>query len=268
MLSKLLPLIAIATAQIQFTPDQSNWAAMDTLVFAVKNVTDHSPNGTQWVSSWPTWDYKKPVNVTKMTGLQIQRTLCTGGIVRGIRQVYDQKPFKNPRYPTKAEVDDYNLRTIFHLRRMIGIPKKLAIVNSTRCTASKALWSQELLSTNYWDSKYPVEKANSVYVSPHCNFVPSVASDQTFTFGGVRDYTVCTKGTPAEGVATTNADIPWSLKYSRIICQFIKDAHGGPLFGRQYVHANFFYPGYGKDVVVRVKGEGKLFKDARYMPKY
>ena len=266
MLAHVFSLIAVAAAQIQYTPDQSVWVAMDKLVLA--KLADHSPNATTWVTTWPTWN-GKVTNITQMSGAQVQSTVCSSGIVRGIRAVYDAKPFKNPKYPTKAEVDDYNIRTIAHIRRMVGITASMAPVSSTRCTAALGHWTQALYSNTTWDALYPKEKSACLYnpAAPHCNFAPN-ATHQTLTYGGARDYTTCYKGIPAEGIAATNADIPWSLRYSRILCQFMVDAHSGPILGRQYVHANFFYPGSGTKVTARVKSEGNKFLDKRYLPNY
>ena len=143
----------------------------------------------------------------------------------------------------------------------------MAPVGSTRCTASLALWTQQWWSTDIWTPKYPKEAATcKAKSSGHCNFAPN-ATDKKLTLREVGN-SQCYPGMPSEGLGSTNANIPWALKYSRIICTFLADAHAGPIFRRKYVHPNFYYSGSNKTVQVRVKGEGPLFSDLKYLPKF
>lgn len=41
---------------IQYTPDQSNWTPIYDAVEAQRRVTDHSPDGIDWISDWSPWD--------------------------------------------------------------------------------------------------------------------------------------------------------------------------------------------------------------------
>ena len=234
------------------------------------NVTsnlDHSPDGVKWVTSWPTWN-GVPYNLTGMTNSQVQSSLCVSGILRGTRELYYEKPFSNPKAPTKAEVDDLHIRTIRHLRRMVGIDNVVSI-GFDRCLCSIALWSQQLYSTTTWDTLYPTAKTSFCYTGGHCDFAPD-AKDQNLTFNGVKDPQVCNTGmTSAEGIGGTNADLPWSLKFHRPICQFLSEGtvgHAGPLFRRTLLCPNFYYSGTGTGASVRIKAGGSLFSKLYFDP--
>ena len=244
---------------IQFTPDQSDWTKMNEMTLAVSSVVDHSPDGVKWVTSWPKWD-GKIINLKGMSGTQVQNAICEKGIVRGTRELYYEKPFANPKAPTKAEVDDLHIRTINHLRRMVGIDK-LVPITFDRCLCSIALWSHQIYATTIWAKNYPNAKRDFCYVFGHCDFVPN-PQDQTLTFNGQRNSQICThQMSLSEGIASTNADLPWSLKFHRLICAYLAEGttgHAGPLFRREKLCPNFYFDGNGKGVTVRLKAGGNL----------
>ena len=244
----------------QFTPDQSNWYKMNEMTLAVSSVEDHSPDGVKWATNWPKWD-GKVISVKGMTNSQVQSSLCTGGIIKGSRELYYEKPFRNAKAPTKGEVDDLHIRTINHLRKMVGIDQ-LAPISFDRCLCSIAYWSQILYSTSYWTKLYPTAKTDFCYSGGHCDFVPSIL-DQNLTFHGEKNSKICNSYMSAtEGIGSTNADIPWSLKLHRTICQFLGEGtsgHAGPLFRREKLCPSFYYTGSGKLVTVRIKSGGKLY---------
>ena len=244
----------------QYTPDQSDWDLMNAKTLNVSTVDDHSPDGVRWVTSWPTWN-GSIFNLTGMSNAQVQSNLCVGGIVRGTRALYYEKPFANPKAPTKAEVDDLHIRTIRHLRRMVGIDS-IVSVTFDRCLCSIALWSQQVYATTIWDEKYPTAKNTSCFIGGHCDFAPN-ATDQVQTFDGKRHNITCTTGmTSAEGIGSTNADLPWSLKFHRTICQFLSEGttgHPGPLFRRTKICPIFYYGGSGNGATIRIKSGGNVF---------
>ena len=246
---------------VQFTPDQADWDGMNAATANVPSVIDHSPDGVTWaVNYWPSWD-GTIINLKGLTGKQVQSAICERGIIRGTRELYYEKPFADPKAPTKAEVDDLHIRTIRHIRKMVGIDQ-LVPVSFDRCLCSIALWSAQLHATSIWDSKYPgAKKTNCINGGPHCNFVPN-PKDQTHTFDGVTNNQTCTTSMPeAEGVGGTNADIPWSLKFHRSICQFLAEGtvgHAGPIFRREKLCPSFFFSGVGNSAEMRLKSGGNF----------
>ena len=263
MLSLLVALVSSQTTVTQTTPDQANWAAMNTLVLS--KVPGHTPQNTTWIYDWPKWN-QQVTNITQMTGAQVQATICYGGtgIVFGLKEVYEEKPFTNHQNPPREEVDDYHLRIIRHVRKMVGITTP---VSGDRCLANVAYWSQQLVSSTYWDSKYPTQKTKCLNnYGYHCNFAPAtlLEQQQSATQKGIKSTVLCKAGPFAESIATTNADIPWSVKFSKILCQFMKDSHGGPILARQYVHTNFWQN--GAKVSGRLKGSGTLTQNPLTFP--
>ena len=254
------------SAGYQFTPDQAEWSAMNSLALAVSTVEDHSPDGTKW-ANFPPWN-GTVFNLTGMTESQVQSNLCVGGILRGTKELYYEKPFADARAPTKAEVDDLHIRTIRHLRRMVGVDSVVPITFD-RCLCSIALWSQELQATTNWDTKYPNAKTTNCFTGGHCNFTPD-AADQALTFNGDKHNQTCTTAmSGAEGIGGSNANIPWSLKFHRTICQFLAEGtvgHAGPLFRREKLCPNFYYSGSGNGVTVRIKAGGKLYSKLYFDP--
>ena len=243
---------------VQFTPDQSDWDGMNAKTALVSSVVDHSPDGVTWVKSWPAWD-GKVLNLTGMANIDIQNSICTGGIIKGTKAVYYERPFADAKKPTKAEVDDLHIRTIRHLRKMVGIDK-IVPIEFDRCLCSIALWSEQLNSTpSLWKDKYPNA---TCFAAGHCDFVPN-AVDQVLTFGGEKNTQVCNSYmSSAEGIGSTNADIPWSLKFHRTVCQFLGEGtsgHPGPLFRRTKLCPNFYWAGATNGATIRIKSGGSLF---------
>ena len=135
-------------SSVQFTPDQADWDGMNTATAKVSSVIDHSPDGVKWAVNWPKWD-GKIINLKGLTGKQVQSAICENGIVRGTRELYYEKPFADPKVPTMAEINDLHIRTIQHIRKMVGIDK-IVPISFDRCLCSIALWSAQLHSTSIW----------------------------------------------------------------------------------------------------------------------
>ena len=244
---------------VQYTPDQADWDWMNQAIANVPSVIDHSPDGNKLVKSWPSWN-GTIINLKGLTGKQVQSAICERGIIRGTRELYYEKPFADPKAPTKAEVDDLHIRTIRHIRKMVGIDQ-LVPVSFDRCLCSIALWSAQLHSTSIWDAKYPDAKKTNCFTGPLCDFAPNL-EDQTHTFNGVRNNQTCTTAmTRSEGFGGTNADIPWSFKFHRPICQFLSagtTSIAGPIFRRELLCPNFFISEIEISVDMRLKAGGKL----------
>lgn len=67
-----------------------------------------------------------------------------------------------------------------------------------------------------------------------------------------------------EGIGSTNADIPWSLKFHRPLCQFLAEGttgHAGPIFRREKLCPSFFFSGVGNSAEMRWKAGGALHEE-------
>lgn len=251
---------ACDSAVEQFTPPIVNYDEMDRETLNVDSVTDHSPTGVGW-ADFTAWD-GKPVNPANMTRDEFSEWICPRSIPRGIKEVYylDQ-PFKNPRKPTKAEIDYWHRRTIRHLRRLVGISEKDVPMSMDHCLSARATWGQEYRFSNRWGNHSEECAAN-----PHCGakFFPSTVQEQApyFPDGYFRTHQLCTSNIGgAEGNGNTNTDIPWSIKVARVPCSFIAHegytgGHVGPFF-RRTVGAFDVTP-QGRSASVRGKWTGDL----------
>ena len=155
----------------------------------------------------------------------------------GLREVYDTvQPFKDPKNPTVAEIDNWNVRVIQHFRDLIGAPTKVV---ADRCLFLQTQWAQERKYSTIWDTKYP----NGTCVgstNAHCGagFIPSCLDQRPYSTDGI----CCTRTQMSEGMFTVNADLPWSIKLTRIIGSMICTgdwAHLGPFMIRPNVGLSF-----------------------------
>ena len=110
---------------------------MDKMALESPQTVDHSPEGAIWVEEWATWD-DIPINITQMTGEEIQNTICTDGIIKGLEKIYYDNQFQNATFPSKADVDDYS-RIIQHVRRMIDQSPEMSIFKTGNASRSGTL---------------------------------------------------------------------------------------------------------------------------------
>jgi hypothetical protein len=229
----------------QYTPEPATWLTFQSKPLAVSSITAHDPDSIGWIRSWPKWD-GRVVDPTTMTNDAFWRKLCgTGDTVLGIRELfYSVRPFFDNRNPTKAEVDEWHRHAINHLRALVGYNQTERMVQPDHCMFARAQWGQERMHSKRWDSKYPAN-GQRVYGpcgegSPsHCGstFVPDATDQEPYLPKG---HPACsTAGGGAEGIFSgPKADIPWSIKWSRAVCNTIKaegfcGGHVGPWFRRE-----------------------------------
>ena len=237
----------------------------------------HDPDGITWMKpgDWTPWDGVTTINPCTSTTQQIMAFVFPkpgGGSninsMRGIRELfYSVKPFKDNQNPTVAEIENWNIEVIRLFRRLLG---KNFPVENHKCTYLKAAWADERAHTDYWTANYPgqLDSATGPCTLPtssnaHCgaSFIPN-ANDQ-IPYLCPSNLPPCGEMSGAEGVSNHNTDIPWSIKMSRIIGQYLNSdgigAHTGPFIGRPYFgSAWYIYPNNPGTVAVRTKWSGPL----------
>lgn len=221
----------------------------------VPTVTDQTPYGIDWLNpSWPaaTWDGVTTIDPGTMTTAQCCAFLWPAGpdAMLGTQQFWDQwvsegGGFADPTNPTSGEIQEWTKRMILGFRHLTQNPTPLTI---NKCLMMRALWSDERKYTTKWDAAYP-GTCGTAYGpcqpcgsggNAHCgeSFVPNTADQEPYHLatsdGMVGDS--CSSGGGASGIFTTNTDIPWSVKISRVMKTWFcsKDAgHFGPFLGRE-----------------------------------
>ena len=145
---------------VQYTPDPADWSQI------IASVDDHSPSGDY--TPWDGVPFNTPANIqlkeTNYTKFkeEFQAFLCPtmtdmrrGKKLRGINDLYGTGPgqmsFADHSKPTKAEVDEWTIRVIKHIRNLIGGLN--TTIGMTHCLSAQTLWAQERQMSNIWDSK-------------------------------------------------------------------------------------------------------------------
>jgi len=221
----------------------------------------HDPDGINWISrdNWRAaeWDGVKFNPCGKTTAQICAFCFPSYNTMRGLRELYYSQnplPFQDPKHPTIAEVDNWNVKVVQHFRDLIGAPVKVV---PSKCEFLRAHWSNERQWTRVWDTKYPTDTCLN-FTNPHCGagFIPSCADQQPYLNGGP----CCTSTAGAEGIFTTKTDLPWSIKLARVIadtvCREGLSGHSGPFVGREYMGLSFVC--MGASTVVRAKWSGRL----------
>ena len=230
--------------------------------------SDHSPEGVEWGGpntlgahmDASMWD-GVPYNVVGKTRQQICDWIRPSSpwVVRGLRERYHEvNPFADPVSPTIAEINDWNLEVIRHFRRILGDPTPLD--HDARLYV-ESRWADERKFTQLWDTEYSTGTPGAgpgpchINGSPmtdlaydHCGagFWPSATDRAPYISAQpyVNDYlkypelapeTYTERKSKAEGVRWLNADVPWSIKLSQGIANWIcSDGlvdHAGPYVG-------------------------------------
>jgi hypothetical protein len=235
---------------------------IDTIA-GVSTVTSHAPSGIGWVpsSAWAasTWD-NIPYNPTgKSTGQICAWVFPTANTMRGLRQLYESSPpFANPRFPTAAEIDFWNIKVINHFRALFGIGP---ITPSIRLY-NEAQWSTE----RRWSPRFSAIPGDGTLVNgpcpntnPHCGatFLPGIGDQNWLLLPGTTSSLV--RQSVAEGLGGTNTNIPWSIKLARVIASFLCNegltGHTGPFLQREKIGMIFHDIGDGT-TQVRFKFSG------------
>jgi hypothetical protein len=167
--------------------------------------------------------------------------------------------FTDPLNPTKAEVDHWHRRTIRQFRRLVGLSEQDMPIMMDHCLSARALWGQEYKFTPKWGDNSATCSGNS-----HCgaSFTPATQAEQEpyFPAGYFDTNSLCVNnGGGSEGIGSTNANIPWSIKMARTPCSFIAaegiTGHPGPFFGRTIGAVNVWHDG-GSSATIRGKWRG------------
>ena len=210
----------------------------------------HDPDGILWLTPqlWKAaeWDCV-PRNPCDYTRDEMKKWLFPDdNTMRGLRErFYEVKPFADNRNPTVAEIDSWNVEIVNHFRRLLGLT---LMVVPDRKLFLRAQWGNEAYQvkrfvkngTRVAEGVCPIGTTNghcgSTYF-PYCGPVdlPSTEPGQDHPFYRYPDEPfVCNKTIPAgdEGVGNTPADLPWSIKLTRLIAMFIGTdgfcSHTGP----------------------------------------
>lgn len=234
----------------------------------------HDPDGIPWLNSgsWVPWDGITTINPCTSTKAQLMAFIFPppGGVntMRGIRELfYRVAPFADNQNPTVTEIENWNIEVIRHFRKLLGFSQSTHPVSNHKCTYLKAAWAEERARTNYWSTAYPEGTLNGPmgpcdipFPPQHCgaSFILN-PSDQT-PYLCPSTMAPCTAGGGAEGLSNINTDIPWSIKLSRIIGQYLNSdgigAHTGPFVGREYFGSAWFMN--GGNTSARTKWSGNL----------
>ncbi len=266
-----------ASSQLeQYTPSTANWSTFATKPFGLGTNTSHDPDGVSWISqdSWTAAKWDGTVyNPSKMTKDEFSNAICPGvDQIRGIREVfYKTKPFADNKNPTKAEVDEWHRIAINHVRALIGYTSDDRQATKDHCMFARAAWGDERKFTSIWDAKYPgtlgsAEGPCQGSTNQHCgaSFIPSLEDQVPYLPSG---HPGCGTQQGAEGVFSgPKSNIPWSIKWSRGLCNTLKaegfwGGHVGPWFHREKFGLNFWDSNpsdNNNNAILRAKWTGSL----------
>ena len=230
------------------------------------------------VSTWPVWNATVPFNKnqtmylasTSGGGTNLRNEICTnvggGYVIKGMYAAFPA-PFRIPTNPTIAELDNYHVQTLRHMRRVMQISKSTTMSPPTNFRA-------------HWFSQVNYINSGGICTGKdgHCgggNFTYAVAANlsdfNTANPGLCPDKPAyCTSMTQlsdihgvSEGVSGSNPNIKLSIQFQNTLCMFLQDglgsnfvyqAHNGPIGGR---------PHFGVSVnskTVRVRWTGSSLK--------
>lgn len=157
-------------------------------------------------------------------------------------------PFADETNPTVAEIDEWNIEVIRHLRRLVGVTTPL---EGDPRLYLEAQWADERRFTRVWDTEYPGTNGSAfgpcvASGNQHCgaSFVPSFADQAPYLvqYPGLAPFNFITGGT--EGIGAVNTNVPWALKIvqriSHWVCSEGFSGHGGPLISRSKVGMSFY----------------------------
>lgn len=252
------------------------------------------PDGIFWIrpANWvkAEWDCV-PIDHCKFTRAEtIKWMFPDPNTMRGLRErFYQVNPFKDVRNPTVEEIDSWNVEVINHFRRLMGFAN---MVKPSRALFLRTQWGNEayaiqrfvktrtyekedktIVTERYVDSKgvCPFGQTNShcdAEYLPACGLLDTPGTQPGQSHPAYRytdeDEPRCLKkaGNQSEGIITVNADLPWSIKLSRVILSFISSDgfcfHTGPFLKREFVGmAWLFVPNAKPANILRIKWAGQ-----------
>jgi hypothetical protein len=164
-------------------------------------------------------------------------------VMLGLQDLYNRvRPFKDHYAPTVAEIDQWNLVVLRHLRSLFGIKTP---VEGDRCLYIHSVFAHEKKFSTKWDAKYPKE-ASCVGKGAHCGwkFKPDASEQTPYLEGGPP----CDKfGAFYEGFFGATPDDPWSIKFANflkgVVCSEGRVGHAGPLFEAKVVGIGYYFDG-------------------------
>jgi len=214
----------------------------------VPTVTSQDPDGILWIdpSAWTPWDGVTtidPRTVSKSTLCEWVRGGTNPNTIRGLRErFYEVNPFADNTNPTVAEIENWNLEVIRHVRRLLNV--NVPIRYNTRLML-ECIWSDERKHTEIWDTKYPGRTDPDNSASDICNAADTSLAQghcgEAFFPTNITDRNVYTSAAPylnnttnypdlvnytsrygqTAGLASVNTNIPWSIKLGRILTAWI-----------------------------------------------
>ena len=247
---------------------------------AVSLVTSQDPDGIEWIDWTGTEWNGVPANTSAMTRQELcswLRPTNSAYVYRGLREkFYEVDPFLDPANPTPAEIDMWNIEVIRHFRALLGVD--VPVRHNARLTL-ESRWSSERKYTESWDSSYPGAlnsaegpcwDAGEPTSNVHCGasffpdaldrapYISAAPFSNNFTdYPELENYT--SRYAQTEGIASMEADIPWSIRLAfiigRFICQEGLANHAGPYVGdgaREEFGSCWWYEG-GERVLFRGK---------------
>lgn len=234
----------------QYTPNLADWSSFQRKIGAVSSVKNDTPEGITWLppTAWKPWD-GSIFNVTLLSRDTFYKSICvTYDTIVGLKELYHSlKPFANVLSPTKAEVDNWELNIIRHIRKIVGLGSNT--IAPDPCLYVRALWSDQRKYTRQWDLKYPVGNC-ILNTNPHCGatFIPNPPDQPPYLTLPV-DPPSCSLTAGPEGISSApKSNIPWTVKIVRAFCDFLNSegpygGHVGPFwirstFGRSYYDWN------------------------------
>lgn len=232
------------TIYSRHTPSASAMIEDQTAVSqAVSSVTSQDPDGVGWID-WTGSEWNGiPIDTTGLSKGEIWARVFpqNANAMLGLREYFYQvNPFQDVTNPTVAEIDNWNLHIVKHFRNILGstVPVELDEKLFVR-----ARWSDERKYTNVWDDvPGTFDSAFGPCIggtNQHCGdaFYPPLTDQPPY----LSQYTptiapFSTTGDGTTGMGTTNANIPWCVKLTRIISAFLSadglGAHTGPFLTR------------------------------------
>ena len=251
----------ISTPELkQFSPSftRSNRSQAEEYQLLTNMVADHSPHGVNWLTPEDydaiTWD-GSTIDVCTATWAERREHFlpASGWVVRGIREVfYEMNPFKDVTSPTPAELDNWHLRVIKHLRDLAGVNTPIEM--DARLWL-EARWSSERKWGTSWDVDYPPDDPSKPGTHWGESFFPNAGHrapyiaaepyNNNFTeYPELQNYNSRFSG--ASGIrAGKMAGIGWALMFAKMMAGWIVGegctGHAGPVLYRQKVGMTFLH---------------------------
>jgi len=251
---------------------------LNTVPLIHPEVSGHDPASIGWIDSseWDdaTWD-GTTISPKGRSPDDFYAAICPQPyIVRGLREAFENaNPFSNNARPTKAEVDEWHLQFLKHVRALTGFadgveerPGRYRNTEKDRCTFAIAQWGNERKQTDMWDAAYP-DGTCGADSGPHCGFgfKPAAAERNQ---GEQAEYLPqnaeqCTSGVGSEGIFSVRVEDPWSIRVARAFCGTLRHegywgGHMGPFWRREKFGWNFWDRGNGQ-ITLRAVYSGILF---------